>query len=418
MTTRKNSLPGTPFPENAKRGGTIVPSRSRQFRAKPVWIVPLILAALMFSGCNRKNEFAAPPPVTVTVSKPVQKAVTDYAEYTGTVEAVESVEVRARVEGYLESIRFKPGARVKQGDLLFVIDPRPFQAKLDEAKAELARRQAELKHTEANMQKKEMALKANAVSEIEVIQARADYEMTKAAIQAALATTQTAELNLSYTKIQAPIGGRISRNLVDVGNLVGASERTLLATIVNDAPVYVYFNVNERDLLNFQQGRDSGDAPTSRNGRLKVFLGLSNQEGYPFEGYIDYMDNRLSQSTGTIQVRGVFANPDHRLLPGLFARIQSPVAHRESALLAPDSAVGSDQRGDYLLVVNSQNVVEYRPVVTGALIGNDRVIESGISAEDRLIVSGLQRAMPGLTVNPAEAQANAPSPGPPQETPK
>jgi RND family efflux transporter MFP subunit len=395
-----------------------LPSRSRQFRAAPVWIVPLILTALVLSGCNRKNEFAAPPPVTVTVTKPVQKAVTDYVEYTGTVEAVESVEVRARVEGYLESIRFKPGARVKQGDLLFVIDPRPFQAKLEEAKAELARRQAELKHTEANMQKKEMALKVNAVSEIEVIQARADYEMTKAAIQAALAAIQTAELNLSYTKIRAAVSGRISRNLVDVGNLVGATERTLLATIVNDDPVYVYFNVNERDLLNFQQGRDSGDAPTSRNGKLKVFLGLSNQEGYPFEGHIDYMDNRLSQSTGTIQVRGVFANSDHRLLPGLFARIQSPIAHRESALLAPDSAVGSDQRGDYLLVVNSQNVVEYRPVITGALIGNDRVIESGISAEDRLIVSGLQRAMPGLTVNPAEAQAKPPSPDAPQAPPK
>lgn len=348
--------------------------------------------------------------MTVTVSKPVQKPVTDYAEYTGTVEAVESVEVRARVEGTLESMRFKPGARVKVGELLFVIDPRPFQAKLEEANAELAKRQAELKHTEASMQKKEMAFKVKAVSEIEAIQARAEYDMTKAAIQAALAAIRTAELNLSYTKIHAPVSGRISRNLVDVGNLVGAGERTLLATIVNDDPVYVYFNVNERDLLNFQQSRDSGDAPTSRNGEPRICLGLSNQEGYPFEGRIDYIDNRLSQSTGTIQVRGVFANKDHRLLPGLFARIQAPVAHRESALLAPDSAVGSDQRGEFLLVVNAQNVVEYRPVVTGALIGNDRVIESGISPEDRLIVSGLQRAIPGLPVNPTEALAKAPSP--------
>mgnify|MGYP002478373960 FL=1 len=382
----------------------------------PLWIVPLILVVLAVSGCSRKNEFVEPPPVTVTVSKPVQKAVTDYAEYTGAVEALESVEVRARVEGYLESIRFRPGARVKRGDLLFTIDPRPFQAKLEEARAELARRQAELKHTEATMQKKEMALKVNAVSEIEAIQSRAEYEMTKASILAAQATVQTAELNLSYTKIHAPISGRTSRNLVDVGNLVGAGDRTLLATIVNDDPAYVYFNVNERDLLNFQQNGDTGCSLANPDGKTRIFLGLSNQEGYPLEGCIDYTDNRLSQTTGTIQVRGVFANSDHHLLPGLFARIRVPVAHRTNALLVPDSAIGSDQRGEYLLLVNAQNVVEYRPIVAGMLVGNDRVVESGISREDRLVVNGLQRTRPGLTVNPTEAPAGGPSPGMPPGT--
>lgn len=410
MVTRLKYSPATLFLCRQTTGNGI-PTRDRGwFCLHAVWGVCLIVAVLFFSGCSRQNEFAAPPPMSVTVSKPVQKTVTDYAEYTGTIEAVEAVDVRARVEGYLETVRFKEGGRVKHGDLLFTIDPKPFQAKLDEARAELVRRQAELKHTEATVQKKEQAFKANAVSEIELIQARTEYEVTKASIQAALAAIQTAELNLSYTKIHAPVGGRISRNLVDAGNLVGASERTLLATIVNDDPVYVYFNMNERDLLNFPLGGNPGESPANGNGRMQVFLGLSNQEGYPFEGRIDYMDNRLSSSTGTMQLRGVFSNRERRLLPGLFARVRVPVAQRENALLVPDSAIGSDQRGDYLLLVNAQNVVEYRPVVAGALIGNDRVIESGISPGDRPIVSGLQRARPGLPVNPTETPPPGSSP--------
>lgn len=410
MVTRLKYSPATLLvPCQTNESGIATPDRGC-FYLRTVWGISLILAVFFSSGCGRQNEFAAPPPMAVTVCKPLQKTVTDYAEYTGTIEAVETVDVRARVEGYLETVRFKEGGRVKRGDLLFTIDPRPFQAKLDEARAELVKRQAELKHTEATAQKKELAYKANAVSEIEVIQARSEYEVTKAAIQAALAAIQTAELNLSYTKIHAPVGGRISRNLVDTGNLVGASERTLLATIVNDDPVYVYFNMNERDLLNFPLGSNPGESPANRNGRMQVLLGLSNQDGYPFEGRIDYMDNRLSSSTGTIQIRGVFANRDRRLLPGLFARVRVPVAQRENALLVPDSAIGSDQRGDYLLLVNAQNVVEYRPVVAGAIIGNDRVIESGISLGDRPIVSGLQRARPGLPVNPTETPPPGASP--------
>jgi RND family efflux transporter MFP subunit len=394
-----------------------MPSYDRRLRASLLWIVPLILIASPLSGCKHKEEFVAPPPMSVTVSKPVQKAVTDYAEFSGTIEAAESVDIRARVEGYLESIRFKPGARVKKGDLLFVVDPKPYQAKLDEAKAELARRQAELKNAEASVKKKELAFNSKAISELEAIQARADYEVAKAAIQGAQATIKTAELNLSYTIINAPISGRISRNLVDVGNLVGATDRTLLATIVKDEPIYAYFNVNERDLLHYQQNKDSQECPTNCDGKTRVFLGLAGQQSYPFEGRIDYMDNRLDRSTGTIQVRGVFSNSDHRLWPGLFARIQVPTANRENALLVPDSAIGTDQRGDYLLTVNGQNVVEYRPVTTGALIGELRVIETGISPEDRLIVSGLQRARPGLQVNPTEAPLLASS-GTPNENSK
>ncbi|MCE5241612.1 MAG: efflux RND transporter periplasmic adaptor subunit [Desulfobacteraceae bacterium] len=378
----------------------------RLMDARIPWILPLLPALLFFSGCERKTEFVAPPPMAVTVARPVQQAVTDYAEYTGVVDAVESVEIRARVEGYLESVRFKPGARVKQGDLLFVIDPRPYQARLDEAKAELARRQAEMINAETILKRKELALQSKAVSELEAVQAKADHDVARAAVLAAQASLQTAELNLSYTRVLAPIGGRISRNMVDVGNLVGASERTLLATIVNDDPVYAYFNVNERDLLQYQQKQES---PTSGNGRTRVFLGLSGQQGFPFEGRIDYVDNRLDRSTGTIQVRGVFSNRDRRLTAGLYARIQVPTGTRENALLVPESAVGTDQRGEYLLAVNAQNVVEYRQVTTGALVGDLRVIESGISPDDRIVVVGLQRARPGLTVAPSDGPASGSS---------
>lgn len=367
------------------------------------WMTAAAMLTLLLYGCEEKNVYAPPPPPQVTVSKPAIETVTEYADFNGLTEAVDYVEVRARVEGYLESINFTPGARVKEGDLLFVIDPRPFQAKLDEAKAELKRRQAELKQAEATLKRKELAYKANAVSEVEVIQGRADRDVAKAAIQAALAAIETAELNLSYTRIHAPVSGRIGRDLVDEGNLVGASDRTLLTTIVKDDPIYAYFNVNERDLLYYQQHPSRKGFPTNGRVDIPVYLGLSNQQGYPFEGRIDFVDNRLDSSTGTIQVRGVFPNSEHRLWPGLFARIRVPIGVRENATLVPDLAVGTDQRGDYLLAVNDKKAVEYRPVKIGALVRDMRVIETGISPDDLIIIEGLQRARPGLTVSPVSA---------------
>jgi len=382
------------------------------------WIAAALMSCLLFAGCEEKNVYAPPPPPQVAVSKPIQQAVTDYADFNGLTQAIEYVEIRARVEGYLESINFQPGSRVKEGDLLFVIDPRPFQAKLDEAKAELERRKAELKQAEATLKRKELAYKANAVSEVEVIQGRADRDVAKAAIQAALAAIDTAELNLAYTRIHAPISGRIGRDLVDEGNLVGASERTLLTTIVKDDPIYAYFNVNERDLLYYQQHTARRDSPTNGEGSTPVYLGLSNQQDYPFEGRIDFVDNRLDPSTGTIQVRGVFPNSDHRLWPGLFARIRVPIGTRDNALLVPDPAIGTDQRGEYLLVVNDQNMVEYRPVQIGAQVLGMRVIETGIAAADRIIVEGLQRARPDSTVSPVPAAGRESSPENPAANPK
>ncbi len=367
----------------------------------------LAAAAVLLQGCQKAPEFALPPPPQVVVSNPVRQSVTEYAEFTGRTEAAEFVEIRARVEGYLQSIHFQPGTRVKKGDLLFQIDPKPFQVKLDEARAELERCRAELKQADATLKRKEMAFKANAVSELEVIQARADRDVALAAIQGAQAAVESAGLNLSYARITAPVDGRIGRNLADVGNLVGAVERTLLTTIVRDDPIYAYFTVSERDLLAYRRLPAQTATPTNGDGQAPVFMGLSNQTDYPFEGRIDFVNNRLDPSTGTIQVRGVFNNPDGHLWSGLFARIRVPIGVSEEALLVPDRAVGSDQRGEYLLVVSPGNTVEVRPVRTGPLVADLRVIRSGVSPEDQVIVDGVQKAMPGFPVIPTPA-ASAP----------
>ncbi len=354
------------------------------------------------SGCDQKNTYVPPPPPVVTVEKPRQQSVTNYAEFTGTTVAVETVELRARVEGYLHSMHFLSGANVNKGDLLFVIDPKPFQARLDETTSDLAIRQAELKLAETTLKRKEGALKDKAISEVEAIEARAQRDKAAAAVEAARAAVETAHLNLSYTKIHAPISGRIGRNLVDVGNLVGADESTLLAIIVKDDPIYTYFSVSERELMYYHKIKHNGEALSAAEKVVPLYLGLSNDRGYPFKGNIDYMDNRIDAATGTIQLRGVFPNADHTLLPGLFARIRIPVETMENALVVPDIALGADQQGRFLLVVNDQNQVEYRPVETGTLVKGMRVIKKGITSEDRVVVKGVQRARPGIAVTPMD----------------
>jgi RND family efflux transporter MFP subunit len=372
-------------------------------RMMRLWSPILLLGVLAVVGCKDKNTFVPPPPPTVTVAAPQVQSVTRYAQYSGTTAAVESVELRARVEGYLQSIHFDSGGQVKKGDLLFVIDPRPYQAKLDEATAQLSMRRAEMRLAEATLKRKESAFKDNAVSEVEVIAARAEQAKAAAAIDAAQAEIETARLQLSYTRVHAPISGRIGRHLVDVGNLVGAGDQTLLATVVSENPVYVYFNVNERDLLEYQQ-YERQQTPTNGNGHSKLFLGLSTEDDYPHPGYIDYVDNRVNAQTGTIQVRGVFENTDASLLPGLFARLRAPISVQKEALVVAEQAFGIDQQGYYLLVVNEQNQVEYRGVEVGSATAGLRVVQKGIAAGEHVIVNGLQRVRPGATVNPRTAE--------------
>ncbi len=358
----------------------------------------VILAGL--SGCQPSQEFVEPPPPPVTVVKPLEQNVTIYHEFTGTTEAIESVEIRARVEGFLDSIHFRPAEDVVQGELLFVIEQEPYKAALDRAKATLQSRIADHRLARATAKRKEAALKSRAISKLEVLQAEAEVLTASAAIEEARADVRSAEIELSYTEIRAPISGRIGRNLVDEGNLVGgAGEQTLLTTIVRFQPMYAYFTINERDLLRYQENNRR-----ARGTYEPVFeLGLANEKGYPHVGSLDYIDNRVDETTGTITVRGVFPNKTGRMVPGLFARIRIPDPTPIEALLVPENALGRDQRGTYLLVANSENVVEYRLLEIGQQVdGGLRIVEDGLRPEDRVIVRGIQRARPGAKVAPEQ----------------
>jgi RND family efflux transporter MFP subunit len=375
-------------------------------------IAPLLLISLslLASGCQNKpagaSTNAAPPPPQVTVSRPVARDVVHYAEFSGTTEAVESVTIRARVEGDLEKIHFSEGAMVRKGDLLFTIDQKPYLARLDEAKAQLAMRQAELRLARATKTRKENALKDRAVSEVAVIDARAQLGKAEAGILAAEAALRTARLDLSYTLVTAPISGRIGRSRVDVGNLVGAGERTELTTIVKDDPIYAYFTISERDWVRYQTGRNGTAA--AEETEMPVHMGLAGRKHFPYSGRLDFVDNRMDATTGTIQVRAVFDNPGHRIVPGLFARIRIAVGSTANALLVPDNALGFDQQGRFLLVADKENVTEYRPVKAGELVGDMRVIKSGLQPDERVIVNGLQKARPGAPVTPQEARPDTP----------
>ena len=367
-----------------------------------IFCLTLLVAALL-SGCQKEKQQAPPPkPPEVTVAKPVVKDVTNYVYFTGYTEARKSVELRARVEGFLESFSFEPGELVKKGDLLFIIDPKPFEAEVDQAKANLKTMQAEFQLAKAGLQRKESAFKEKAVSELTVLEARAERSKAEADVKGAEAALVSTQLELSYTKIHAPISGRISRNFVDAGNLVGGGgDKTLLATLVNYDPIYVYFNVDERSLMLYKKN-NKVRTPGNPDEQPRVFLALEGDKGYPREGSGDYMNNTVDLATGTIQARAVFENKDLFIEPGLFAKVRIPYQEVKDALLVPDSALAADQRGRYLLTVNKENVVEYKPVEIGRLVEGLRVITKGISAEDRVVVKGIQRARPGSPVTPEE----------------
>jgi len=364
----------------------------------------------LLSACGESNQYVAPPPPAVTVAEPLQEPVTNYLEFTGNTAAVEAVEVRARVGGFLESMHFEPGTQVEQGDLLFVIDPRPFQAQLDSAKADLASAKAQLAKAESDAIRLEEAGKKGAVTERDVVAAQADRDAAAAAVAAAEAAVTQAELNLGYTQVTAPITGRVSRNLVDVGNLVGESEPTLLTTVTKYQPIYAYFNLNERDLLRVmdkyrEEARKQGIDPEKDPGssaEIPLQLALANESGFPHEGVLDFAESAVDADTGTLQLRGVFPNTGDlpEILPGLFVRVRMPIETQDNALLVTERALGADQGGTYLLVINSENVVEKRTVRTGQTIDGLVVIEEGLRSDDRVVVNGIQRARAGAEVDP------------------
>lgn len=361
---------------------------------------------LVAAGCDSgQNKYAAPPPPRVTVAQPVTRTVTDYAVFTGNTQAEFSVDIMARVEGQLRSVNFEVGSRVKKGQLLFVIEPEPYQAKVDIALANLAVAKAQLQLAQATLVRKENAYKDRAVSEVDVIQAKAQEAEAIAQVQSAKAQLERTRIDYGYTHIHAPISGRISRNLVDVGNLVGAGQTTKLTSIVMDDPVYAYFTVAEHDIMEFRNNQRDNEVPLDKQGRPLANLGASNEKDYPHQGYLDWIDNKVDPNTGTIQVRGVFPNQDGVLLPGLFVRVQVPVGIIKDALLTEERALGRDQRGTYVLVVDKDNTAQYRPVETGPVQPDGKVvIIKGLKPDDRVVVNGLQRVRPGSKCTPLTAE--------------
>jgi len=370
----------------------------------------LASAVLTSGGCTpHSNAFAPPPPPKVTVGHPVQQNVTHYLEYTATVEAHQMVELRARVPGFLDAVQFKPGARVKQGDLLFVIDKRTYEAAVARADAQLASDQAALQGAESDAKIAEELASQRAGSEIDRIIKAARRDSARAAIAAAQAELARARLDLEFCEVRAPISGRITKNFVDVGNLVGQGLPTPLATLVEQKPVYVSVDVSESDLLNVRRERMKKDLSLEPGqvapGEWRpVELALGDSVEFSVRGKVDYVDPLLNAQTGTIRVRCVFDNEDEFLLPGMFVRLRFPMQD-EAAVLAPDLALLSDQGGRYALVVDDHDEVQQRRVTVGPLDGTLRVVTTGLSVDDRLVVNGLLRARPGARVQAQEAAA-------------
>jgi RND family efflux transporter MFP subunit len=365
------------------------------------------VAGLMLAGCEGATPPLAPsePPV-VTVSQPLEKDITDYDQYTGRIEAAETVEVRARVRGELTGIYFKDGALVKEGEPLFEIDPRTYKAALDVAMAKKAYAQSNLKLAESEYDRNSDLYRSKAASAHDVEVWAAKRGIAIAEMSQAEAEIDRAKLDMEFTKIKAPITGKISRSLVTKGNLINSGGGdTLLTTIVSVDPIYVYFDVDERSLELYRERRakEIGASAKDKPPVIPVFLGLvADGDRFPREGTIDFAENKLNPATGTIRVRGVFPNKDGRLTPGQFARVRLPVGEKYKGLLVTDSAIGIDQGQKYLLIVNSQNKAEYRPIMPGRLDGDLRIFPpaAGLKAGEWVIVNGVQRVRPGIEVRP------------------
>lgn len=372
-------------------------------------------AACWLAACDSGPAVVAPPPPEVSVSPPIQRPVGDHFETTGRAEAVESVDVRARVSGYLVEVNFEDGAEVAEGHVLFVIDPRPYEAEVQRAEAELARWEAQLREALADVARNQRLLPKGATSERELERSIASRDTAAAEIQGARARLAQAKLNLEFTRVTAPINGRVSRTAVTVGNLIQAEQASVLTTLVSVDPIYVYFDIDERTVLEQRERRrQAGDtSPPSdiKQRRIPVEISLANEDGYGRPGILDFIDNRVDPNTGTIKARGVFDNADRVLTPGLFLRVRMPLGQPRPSLLLPERAVGTDQGNKFVYVVNDSNVVEYRAVTLGPLSDDRLRAVQGIKAGERVIVNGIQRARPGLTVSPQPVSIEPPKAG-------
>lgn len=361
-----------------------------------------VVSLILLSGCDKaETKVANPPPPPVNVILPVAKEVQEFDEFTGRAAAVESVEIRARVTGYIASIDFKDGDEVKKGQLLFQIDPRPYQTALDAANAGLASAVAEQSYAQTDVKRIEPAAQAGAASVQELEKAKDTLARAEAKVSAAKADIERAKLDLDFASVKSPIDGRVSKSSLTTGNLVAGD--TLLTTVVSVDPMYVNFDVDERRMLFYkEEARKRGQEKLTRlrEANLPLFVGLANEKDFPHQGIIEFADNQVDPLTGTIRVRGELANQNRLLVPGQFVRVQLRRGDPKEALLIPDRAVSRDQDRKFVLVVDDKNVVQYRSVETGGLFGEDRAILKGIAATDKIVVDGIQRARPGAPVTP------------------
>jgi RND family efflux transporter MFP subunit len=360
--------------------------------------------SLGLTGCARApSEAPTAAPVPVTASYPVERYVTDYADFTGRIAAVDSVEVRARVWGYLDKVNFKEGALVKTGDVLFEIDPRTYRAALAQAEGNLTSMRARLTRLNADRARAQDLLPTRAMSREEYDEVTGDRGEAATSLEALRAAVQRAKLDLEYTKVLAPVSGRVSRYNVTVGNLIQSGDQnggTVLTTIVSVDPIYAYYDVDERTVQRVSQLIREGKVKWARKTEWPVSLGLATEEGFPHQGTVNFVDNQVNPKTGTLRVRGVFPNKDEALSPGFFARVRVPIGPPRRALLVSDRALDNDQGQKILHVVNDKNEVVSRPVRLGALHDGLRAIEDGLKPGERVIVIGLQQVRPGVTVEP------------------